>query len=136
MQKITPQKKATETVAEVTTDLIARFRLCPWLASRPFRPGRQWTIRWLGRGTLMRHFLTSGAITPLALGMLEPPSAALLITFSRGAQRRLARLTGATMGAVDIAPVATTTDHHLTVAAGAGIEAGSVLHRHKGPMRT
>ena len=84
----------------------------------------------------MRHFLRSGAVAALALGVLQTPPAGLLVATSGSAKGGTACLFSATVRTVDIAPIALAADHHLTVAAGAVVQACSVLHRRKRPMRT
>jgi hypothetical protein len=84
----------------------------------------------------MRHFLLSLAIAPLPLGVLKASPVSLLVAFTGRAKGVPACKIGATFRAVDIAPVTPSADHHLAVAASTVIQAGSVLHRRKTPMRT
>jgi len=68
--------------------------------------------------------------------VLKASPVSLLVAFTGRAKGVPACKIGATFRAVDIAPVTPSADHHLAVAASTVIQAGSVLHRRKTPMRT
>lgn len=82
----------------------------------------------------MRHFLTPGPVTTLALGVGKATSATVLIarpSRTPGGPPRRWRTAGF---AVAVAPVAVATDHHLTTTTGAVEQAGRVGHRQLLPM--
>jgi hypothetical protein len=85
----------------------------------------------------MRHFLRSpSAIVALALGMQNPAAAASLIAPTGGMQGLAAGGFRTPAPAVDVAPVAVATDHHLAVATGAvEYPRTRALHRLLRPMR-
>ena len=84
----------------------------------------------------MRHFLTSGPVTTLALGVLQTAATGVLVASSGSSQRRPAGRVCARFTAIDIAPIAVTADRYLAVTADTVVETGSVLHRRLQPMRT
>ena len=84
----------------------------------------------------MRHFPPVGPVAALTLGMLELTSPGSLITPPGGTYRLSSGRLGTGCTAVNIASVATTADHHLTMTSGAVEYACGRLHRLLLPMRT
>ncbi len=79
----------------------------------------------------MRHFrLQALAVMALAGSMFVAPREAGLIAVTSQTLGLCPGLVGAAIEAIDIAAVTTTTDHYLTMAAGAVVETSTVLHRH------
>jgi hypothetical protein len=92
---------------------------------------REW-----GSRTLMRHFVPTGAVAALALGMLELASSASLITPSSGSLRLTSRQVRTGRTTVNIAAVTATADHHLTMTSGTVEKAYGIFHRLLRPMST
>jgi hypothetical protein len=82
----------------------------------------------------MRHFLTPGPVTTLALRMGQAAPAAVLIALPGHPPGLQARRRGAALSAITLATVAARTDHHLTATAGAVEQAGRIAHRQLLPM--
>ena len=77
----------------------------------------------------MRHFLTSGSVTMLALSMFETTPPATLIASSGLFERFSTGQICTGRPAIDITPVTVTADGHLAVAADTVVETCGVLHR-------
>jgi hypothetical protein len=60
-------------------------------------------------GSLMRHFLSPGAVARLARGVVPATAATMLVPSPGGAQRRLPRLPAARSAAIAIATIAVAT---------------------------
>ncbi|MCW5296128.1 hypothetical protein D8B31_20700 [Verminephrobacter eiseniae] len=84
-------------------------------------PCEQWSIRGLGRATLMRHVLwclrAALAPAPRALRMGQAAAVRALVAASSLAGRRLTRQSPAGSSAVAVAAIAAATQHHLLATA-------------------
>ncbi len=89
-----------------------------------------------GLRTLMRHFLGAAATAVLAHRMDHTAPVAALITPSCGPYRLAPGLLRTARTTVDVAPVATPANEHLSAATGAVEQTGGILHRRLLPMRT
>jgi hypothetical protein len=87
--------------------------------------------RW---GTLMRHFLRSGPVTALPLGMRVTATQAGLIAAAGRTQGALAGCFGAGRGAVAVATITVATDQYGGAAAGAQVASSGKVHWRSGPM--
>jgi hypothetical protein len=84
----------------------------------------------------MRHFRSSpSAIAALALGMGETTPARFLVAPCGLAAGLTAGRLRAPLTAIDVAPVAVATDHHLAATTGAVEQTRAALHRLLLPMR-
>ena len=82
----------------------------------------------------MRHFLLSGPVSTLALGMGETATMRVLIATAGGPYRLLACLRRASISAVAIAPITVAAYKHRGAAAGAQIAASWEFHWQVRPM--
>ena len=82
----------------------------------------------------MRHFLCSGPVTALALGMGVTATQAGLIAAASGTQGVAAGFFGAGRGAVTVASIAVATDQHGGAATGAQVASSGKVHWQSGPM--
>ena len=98
------------------------------------RFGRQLNRQGRWRGTLMRHFLLSGAVSTLAFGMGATATTRVLIATAGGPYRLLACLRRASIIAVAITPITMAAHKHGGAAAGAQVAASREFHWHSGPM--
>jgi hypothetical protein len=99
------------------------------LAARRVEERRQHDAGGAGRrGSLMRHFLSAGAIARLARGVVEPAPAAVLIPLAGRAQGRVPGALRTGVGAVAVATIAVATqeEHAPAVAARADHKAKRV----------
>jgi len=82
-----------------------------------------------GAANLRRPAAATFAVAPLALGMLVTAAPAVLVAPAGKALRTPPRRLAAAPRAVDVPAVAAPAQNHLAVTAGAGEQAGGVLHR-------
>ena len=94
----------------------------------------QWNRRALGWGTLMRHFLLSGAVTALSFGVRVTTAPAGLVAVAGGTHRLVAGLLGTLRGAVAMAAITRAADEYRRATAGAAIASSWKFHGHTGPM--
>jgi len=64
----------------------------------------------------MRHFICAPTITTRSHGMLQPTTVAALVARPGRALRASPRLTGTSLGTVDLAPITAAADQHLPTA--------------------
>jgi len=98
------------------------------------RFGRQWSSGGRGWGTLMRHFLLSGPVAALSLGVGGAPGQTGLIATPSIAQRLLPCFMGTVRGAVAVAAIAVAANQHGGAATGTEKASSGRVHWRSGPM--
>ena len=82
----------------------------------------------------MRHFLCSGPVTALALGMCVTAAPTGLIAAAGRTQGVVAGFLGTGRGAVTMAAIAVAADQHSRAATGAQVASSGKVHWQSGPM--
>ncbi len=82
----------------------------------------------------MRHFLCSGPVTALPLGMRVTAAQAGLIAAAGRTLAVVAGFFGAGRGAVTVAAITVAADQHSRAASGAQVASSGKVHWHSGPM--
>lgn len=86
-------------------------------------------------GTLMRYFLfLAGSEPTLAIRISVPATARRTVTRPGASQRPPAGPLCAAAGAIDVPPIALSTDKDLAMAGSAVVKTGTGFHRHNRPM--
>jgi len=82
----------------------------------------------------MRYFLLAGTKSALTFGVVQTPAAGCPVARIGATKGRPARQDRAAIGAVHIAAITPTAQHHLAVTACTIEQSGGQLHRHPVPM--
>jgi hypothetical protein len=82
----------------------------------------------------MRHFLLSGTVTALSLGVGVTTAQTGLIAATGGTNRMAASLVGTLPGAVAVATITVAANKHGRAAAGAQVASSRMVHWQSGPM--
>jgi len=82
----------------------------------------------------MRYFLLAGTKSTLALGVVETSTTGCPVARIGATKGRPASQDRAAIGAVHIAAITPTAQHHLAVTARTIEQSGGQLHRHPVPM--
>lgn len=88
----------------------------------------QWNIARGHGGTLMRHFILSGAVTAGSLGVRMSAATRALVTLTRRAHRVATRSRGARAGAINLTAVTVAANHHLHPASSAQKQSARRFH--------
>lgn len=101
---------------------------------RRCRFGRQLNRQGLWRGTVMRHFLLSGTVLTLALGVGTAAAMGVLIATTSGSYRLMAGLRRTSSRAVAVAAITVAADQYRSTAAGAQVASSGEIHWQSVPM--